>query len=68
MDWWHLLFCLADHDRHTGAMKTIVHVTAAVIVNDGTILIAQRHPRIGWPGCGNFPAARWKPAKPRNNA
>lgn len=39
-------------------MKTIVQVTAAIIVNDGNILIAQRHPSDRLSGMWEFPGGK----------
>ena len=39
-------------------METIVQVTAAIIVNDGRILIAQRHPRDRLAGLWEFPGGK----------
>jgi 8-oxo-dGTP diphosphatase len=55
---WALVICPADHDRTTGAMKTIVRVTAAIIVRDGRILIAQRHPGDRLAGRWEFPGGK----------
>jgi 8-oxo-dGTP diphosphatase len=53
-----LIACPADHDRQTGAMKTIVRVTAAIIVSDGRILIAQRHANDRLAGRWEFPGGK----------
>lgn len=39
-------------------METIVQVTAAIIVCDGSILIAQRHPRDRLAGLWEFPGGK----------
>ncbi len=39
-------------------METIVQVTAAIMVNDGRILIAQRHPRDRLAGLWEFPGGK----------
>ena len=39
-------------------MKTIVQVTAAIIVSDGNILIAQRHPSDRLAGLWEFPGGK----------
>jgi 8-oxo-dGTP diphosphatase len=50
--------CLADNDWHGVAMTTIVQVTAAIIVSDENILIAQRHPDDRLAGMWEFPGGK----------
>jgi 8-oxo-dGTP diphosphatase len=50
--------CLAGENRCRCAMKTIVQVTAAIIVNDGQILIAQRPPGDRLSGLWEFPGGK----------
>lgn len=51
-------FCPASDCRHIEAMKTIVRVTAAIIVRHGKILISQRHPCDRQAGLWEFPGGK----------